>query len=69
MSFKINQNMSLGFVPLDLEREEELPAGEVPQLAPRSQRLPDDVHASQDRKTGSVHDGFGGKGLTFSFPK
>jgi len=47
-------------VPLDPEREEELPAGEVPQLAARPQRLPDDVHASQDRKTGSVHDGSGG---------
>ena len=61
MSFKINQNMSPGFVPLDLEREEELPAGEVPQLAPRAQRLPDHVHAPQDRKAGQVHERSGGQ--------
>ena len=46
---------------MDPEREEELPAGEVPQLAPRPQRLPDHVHASQDRKAGPVHERSGGQ--------
>ena len=46
---------------MDPEREEELPAGEVPQLAPRAQRLPDHVHAPQDRKAGQVHERSGGQ--------
>ena len=46
---------------MDPEREEELPTGEVPQLAPRAQRLPDHVHAPQDRKVGQVHERSGGQ--------
>ena len=36
------------------EREEELPAGEVPQLAPRPQRVSDHVHHDEDRQDGQV---------------
>ena len=40
---------------MDFECEEKLPAGEVPQLAPRPQRLPNHVHRPQDRQDGAVH--------------
>ena len=36
-------------------RQEELPPCQVPQLAPRPQRLPDHVHHAQDRQDGQVH--------------
>ena len=48
--------MVTGSVPLDPEREEELPARQVPQLASRAQRLSDDVHGPQDRKARQVHE-------------
>ena len=48
-------------VPLDPEREEELPSGEVPQLAARAQRRPDHVHRAQDRKDGPLHERLGGE--------
>lgn len=37
------------------ERQEELPACQVSQLATRPQRLPDHVHDAQDREDGQVH--------------
>ena len=37
------------------ECQEELPACQVPQLATRPERLPDDVHDAQDREDGQVH--------------
>lgn len=37
------------------ERQEELPARQVSQLATRSERLPDHVHHAQDREDGQVH--------------
>ena len=43
-----------GCVSVGAEREEELPAGEVPQLAPRPQRVPDHVHHDEDRQDGQV---------------
>jgi len=43
-------------VSLDSEREEELPARQVPQLASRAQRLSDDVHGPQDRQARQVHE-------------
>ena len=48
-------------VPVDPEREEELPSGEVPQLAARAQRRPDHVHRAQDRKDGPLHERPGGE--------
>ena len=48
-------------MPLDPEREEELPSGEVPQLAARAQRRPDHVHRAQDRKDGPIHERPGGE--------
>ena len=48
-------------VPVDPEREEELPSGEVPQLAARAQRRPDHVHRAQDRKDGPLHERLGGE--------
>ena len=43
-----------GCVSVGAEREEELPAGEVPQLAPRPQRVSDHVHHDEDRQDGQV---------------
>ena len=48
--------ITIGPVPLDPEREEELPARQVPQLASRAQRLSDDVHGPQDRQARQVHE-------------
>ena len=43
-----------GCVSVGAEREEELPASEVSQLAPRPQRVPDHVHHDEDRQDGQV---------------
>ena len=48
-------------MPMDSEREEELPASEVPQLEARAQRRPDHVHRAQDWKDGQVHERLGGE--------
>ena len=52
-------------MPLDPQRQEELPAGEVSQLETRPQRGANNVLASQDWKDGAVHDGPGRNFLRF----
>ena len=56
-----NSPLPLESVPVDPEREEELPAGEVPQLEARAQRRSDHVHRAQDWKDGPVHERLGGE--------
>jgi len=43
-------------VSLDFERQEELSAGQIPQLASRAQRLSDDVHRLENRETRQIYD-------------
>lgn len=50
---------------MDIECQEELPTGEIPQLAPCSERGADHVRDAQDRQDGQIHDGSGGATLRF----
>lgn len=55
-------NFSPGPLPLDPQRKEELPTGEVPQLATRSERGPDDVRHVQNGEDGALHERPGDSG-------
>ena len=48
-----------GPVSLDSQCQEELPAGQVPQLAARPQRGSDHVRHAEDRQDGTLHDRLG----------
>lgn len=46
---------------MGVERQKELQAGQVPQLAPRPECRPDNVCDAENRENGTIYDGSRGK--------